>query len=58
MVCHLLVATNHLSSFRRQLRSMTSLLLSLSSADRTARRRSLLKTLSGKRYDVMMTYCA
>ena len=58
MVCHLLVATNHLSPFLRQERSMTSLVLLLSRAWRTARRRSMEKVEEGKRYDVMITYCA
>lgn len=48
-VCHLLVATNHLSSLRLQLRSMTSLVLSLSSACKTASRRSMEKAELGKR---------
>lgn len=49
MVCHLLVATNHFSPLRRQDRSMTSLLLSWSSAASTACSRAMLKRDSGKR---------
>jgi hypothetical protein len=40
MVCHLFIATNQVSSFLRQLRSMTSSSLSSSSAERTELRRS------------------
>jgi len=58
IVCHLFVATNHLSSFLRHERSMTSLVLSLPMAWRTACRRSMEKVDEGKRYDVMITYCA
>lgn len=56
MVCHLSIATRHPPSTRRQLRSMTSLLLSLSSAARTDCRRSRANVPEGKRKDVMMTY--
>lgn len=66
MVCHLFIATNHRGTpaaaapsscwWRRQLRSMTSLLLSPPRAARTASRRGWLKWASGKRKDVMMTY--
>ena len=62
MVCHLSMATNHLSSSplaapcRRQLRSMTSLFLSPSRAARTASRRGWEKVPEGKRKDVMMTF--
>lgn len=60
MVCHLSMATNHLSSppCRRQLRSITSLLLSPSSAARTESRRGWEKVPLGKRKEVMMTWGA
>jgi hypothetical protein len=56
MVCHLSIATRHPPSTRRQLRSMTSLLVSPPSEARTACRRSRAKVPEGKRKDVMMTY--
>lgn len=57
MVCHLFIATNQVSSFFRQLRSMTSFSLSPSSAARTELSRSCENFPSGKRKDVIMTYC-
>ena len=56
IVCHLSIATRHPPSTRRQLRSMTSLLVSPPSEARTACRRSRAKVPEGKRKDVMMTY--
>jgi hypothetical protein len=56
MVCHLSIATRHPPSTRRQLRSMTSLLVSPPREARTACRRSRAKVPEGKRKDVMMTY--
>lgn len=56
-VCHLFIATNQVSAFRRQLRSMTSLLLSLSNDKRTDSSRSRENLPLGKRNDVIMTYC-
>lgn len=54
-VCHLFVATYQLLlPRRRQLRSITSLLLSPSRAASTASSRSWLKRASGKRYEVMI----
>jgi hypothetical protein len=49
MVCHLFVATNHLSSFRRQERSMTILEVSFERAVRMESRRDLEKVEEGKR---------
>src|SRR5271155_52889 len=56
MVCHLFIATNQVVPLRRQLRSMTSLLLSLSRALRTFWSRSREKRPDGKRKDVIMIY--
>lgn len=58
IVCHLSVATNHLSSFLRHDKSTTSFPTSLSKAARTARRRSCEKVDLGKRYEVIITYYA
>ena len=55
-VFHLFMATTHLSPCLRQLRSMTSLLLSPSRATSTAFRRSIENFAFGKRYDVTITY--
>ena len=57
MVCHLSMATNHLSPpCLRQLRSITNLLLSPSSAAMTESRRGWEKVPLGKRKEVMMTW--
>ena len=55
-VCHLFIATNHESSFRRQLRSMTNFALSSPKAWNTPWRRSMEKLPFGNRYDVMIIY--
>lgn len=55
-VCHLSVATNQESPFRRQLRSMTSLSLSLFREARRASRRGCEKVPAGKRCDVIITW--
>ena len=55
MVCQRFMATNQVLSFRRQLRSKTSLDRSPPSADRTDSSRSLENLPSGKRNDVMIT---
>lgn len=57
MVCHLFMATYQVSSLRRQLRSMTSFVLSLSNEASTACNLSRENWPLGKRNDVMMTYC-
>ena len=55
--CHLFMATCHVfSPVFRQLRSMTSLFLSLPSAFNTASNLSWLNLPSGNKYDVTMTY--
>ena len=56
MVCQRFIATNQVLSFRRQLRSKTSLDLSPPSADRTDSSLSLENLPSGKRNDVMITF--
>lgn len=54
--CHLFMATNHVSPLRRQLRSMTSFEVSLSSALSTDCKRSKENLPDGKRKDVIMTF--
>ena len=56
IVCHLFIATYQVCLTRLQLRSMTSLLLSLSRLARTLVRRPREKVPDGKRKEVMMTY--
>lgn len=56
MVCHRSMATRHPPSTRRQLRSMTSFLVSPPSAASTACSRSSAKVPEGNRKEVMMTY--
>ena len=58
IVCHLFMATNHVCLTRLQLRSMTSLVLSLSRLARTRLRCAREKAPEGKRKEVMMTYGA
>jgi len=57
IVCHLFMATNQVSPFRLQLRSMTSLDVSLPRDERTDFKRSSEKRPLGNRKEVMMTYC-
>ena len=54
-VCHLFMATNQVSPFRRHDKSMTSFCLSLPRAFNTDCRRSRENFPEGKRNDVMMT---
>lgn len=56
IVCHLFIATNQVSSFLRQLRSMTSFSLSPPRAASTKSRCSCENLPEGKRKEVMMTY--
>lgn len=56
MVCHLSIATRHPFSTRRQLRSITSLLVLPSKALSTDCNLSRENVPDGKRKDVMMTY--
>lgn len=56
IVCHLFMATNHVEPFLRQLRSTTSLSLSLSRAARTDSSLSRLKRPAGNKKEVMITY--
>src|SRR5271154_310640 len=56
MVCHLFMATNQVEFWRRQLKSMTSLVGSLARDFRTDCRRGSENRPEGKRKDVMMTY--
>ena len=55
-VCHLFIATNQLSFFRLQLRSITSLSLSPCRAFNRRCRCSFENVAFGNRYDVTMTY--
>lgn len=55
-VCHLFMATNQVAPLRRQLKSMTSLEVSLSRAASTDLRRSRENLPSGKRNEVIMTF--
>lgn len=56
IVCHLSIATRQPPSTRRQLRSMTNLLVSPPSSASTDCRRSRANVPEGKRKEVMMTY--
>lgn len=56
MVCHLFIATNQVSPFLRQLRSITNRCFSPSNASRTASNLSSENLPLGNRKDVMITY--
>lgn len=56
-VCHLFMATNQVSPFRRQLRSMTSLAVSSPNDASTDWSLCREKRPEGKRNEVIMTYC-